>query len=213
MTDSAQRIITHMNKDHKLALEDYLYVYGGVPITEKIKHVRLQNIELECMTLHFMHEDIEYDVEKTIVFQPALKDWSEARTRLVDMAHDAAKKRHLSHIQINDMSYPDTVVEYVVIAAVFLPFICYKWRLVLHWLPLPSFVIHFLDNDNVLRLVMLFAIATHILECWVLLRPRLNYYRVPTDFLVEWYLFGLLEGLAPVKRLERMARAKIREMS
>ncbi|QLL30818.1 hypothetical protein HG536_0A06330 [Torulaspora globosa] len=211
MVDNAQRIITHMNKDHKLALEDYLYVYGGVPITEKIKHVRLHGIELECMTLQFMHEDIDCDVEKTILFKPPLKDWSEAKSRLVTMAHEAADKRNLSHIQINDMSYPDTAIEYIVIIGVFLPFICYKWRKVLSWLPLPSLVIEFLDNDNVLRGIMALAIVTHVLETWTLLRPRLNYYRVPTDFLVEWYLFGLLEGFAPVKRLERMAREKLRE--
>lgn len=211
MVDASQRIVTHMNKDHKLALEDYLYVYGGVPITKKIKHVRMHSIELECMTLQFMHDDIDYDVEKTILFQPALKDWSEAKSKLVTMAHEAAAKRNLSHIQINDMSYPDTVVEYIVIIAVLLPFICYKWRKVLWWLPIPSSVASFLDNDNVLRGVMLFAFLTHLLESWALLRPKLNFYRVPTDFLVEWYLFGLLEGFAPVKRLERMARAKMRE--
>ncbi|QLQ78381.1 hypothetical protein HG537_0A06280 [Torulaspora globosa] len=211
MVDNAQRIVTHMNKDHKLALEDYLYVYGGVPITEKIKHVRLQSIELESMTLQFSHEDIDCDVEKTIVFKPALKDWSEAKSRLVTMAHEAADKRNLSRIQINDMSYPDTFVEYLVIIGVFMPFICYKWRQVLLWLPLPSIVVEFLDNDNVLRVIMVLEILTHFLETWTLLRPRLNYYRVPTDFLVEWYLFGLLEGFAPVKRLERMAREKLKD--
>lgn len=201
-----QAIVAHMNRDHRLALEDYLYVYGKVPITSHIRFVRMQSIELECMTLQFTHKEIDTDVEKTILLEPPLKDWNEARPRLVEMAHTAAAKRGLSTIQVNEMSYPMTIPEYALICAVFLPLVCYKYRRVLYWLPLPSSVAGFLDNDVVLGSVMLFAVVAHVIEVLTILRPKLRFYRVPTDFLIEWYLFGILEGYPCIKRLNRLAR-------
>lgn len=209
MTASAQSIVTHMNRDHKLALEDYLYVYGNVPIRDEIRHVRLLNIDLELMTIQFNHEDIEFDIEKAIIFDPPLKDWSEAKTRLVKMAHEAADKRHLSYIQVSDMCYPSTLVEYFILLGISLPVICYFFRQVLYWLPFPSVVLEFLDNDNVLRSIIGLVIGIHLVETWVFLKPKLQFYRVPTDFLIEWYLFGVLEGYPPVRRLEKMAAAKL----
>lgn len=201
-----------MNKDHKLALVDYLYVYGGVPITDQISNVRLFNIELEYMTLQFQHGAVEYDIEKTILFQPPLNDWSEARERLVSMANEAAKKRNLSTIQVNDMSYPSTVLELIILVLAQLPLVCYYFRSVLYWLPIPLALKQFLDSDVTLLGVTLLAYITHALEVLFLLKPRLEFYRVPTDFLIEWYLFGILEGYAPVKRLEQLAtRIKMKE--
>lgn len=200
-----QAIIAHMNRDHRLALEDYLYVYGKVPITSHIRFVRMQNIELECMTLQFTHKELETDVEKIILLEPPLKDWNEARPRLVEMAHSAAAKRGLSTIQVNDMRYPSTVAEYALICAIFLPFLCYKFRGLLQWLPLPSVVLKFLDNDQVLGGIIIFAIVAHFIEVVAILRPKLHFYRVPTDFLIEWYVFGMLEGYPCIKRLDRLA--------
>lgn len=203
---TVQRILAHMNKDHRLALEDYLYVYGGVSVTDQITNVRMLNIELEYMTLQFHHGDVGFDIEKTILLEPPLKDWAEAKERLVTMAHQAADKRRLSYIQVNDMSYPGTILEYFVIIAAQLPLICYTYRQVLYWLPVPLAVKQYLDSDLKLLGVAVLALLIHLFETLFLLRPRLEFYRVPTDFLIEWYLFGILEGYAPVRRLERMAR-------
>lgn len=52
---------------------------------------------------------------------------------------------------------------------------------------------------------MLLEVLMHLAETLIFLRPKLQFYRVPPDFLIEWYLFGILEGFAPVKRLSRMA--------
>lgn len=206
MSEAArQAIVAHMNRDHRLALEDYLYVYGKVPITSDVRFVRMLSIDLDCMTLQFTHKGLETDIEKIILLEPPLKDWNEARPRLVEMAHTAASKRGLSTIQVNDMSYPSTVPEYALICAVFLPFLCYKYRSLLYWLPLPSALLKFLDNDLVLGGVILFAVVTHFIEVITILRPKLIYYRVPTDFLIEWYVFGMLEGYPCIKRLERLA--------
>ncbi|GCE98103.1 hypothetical protein ZYGM_000970 [Zygosaccharomyces mellis] len=203
MLGNVQDLLANMNKKHKLALEDYLYVFGGV--SEKVINVRLLNIDPRCMTILFNHKDIEYDIEKAIIFEPPLEDRSEAVARLNYMAHEAAAKRQLAHFQINDMAYPESVMEYLIILAVFLPIACYKFRSLLYWLPIPLNVRQSLDNDTVLKTIILLEFLTHLVETLFFLKPKLLFYRVTPDFLIEWYLFGMLEGFAPLKRLKRMA--------
>ncbi|BAO39875.2 arl10_like protein [Kluyveromyces marxianus DMKU3-1042] len=147
---SAQSIIAHMNKDHKLALEDFLYVYGKVPITEEISNVRMQEFALDHMTITFEHSAIEFDVEKYIPIDPPLKDFSEARSRLVPMAKEAAAKRGFSHIRINEISKPRTILEHLIIVLVLLPFVAYVHRGILEFLPLPQSVLDFIGKDVVL---------------------------------------------------------------
>lgn len=202
---SAQSIIAHMNKDHKLALEDFLYVYGKVPITEEISNVRMQEFALDHMTITFEHSAIEFDVEKYIPIDPPLKDFSEARSRLVPMAKEAAAKRGFSHIRINEISKPRTILEYLIIVLVLLPFVAYVHRGILEFLPLPQSVLDFIGKDVVLVSVMIGASVCHAAEGYFLLRPKLNYYRVPTDYLVEWYFFCMLEGYGAVRRFDKLA--------
>ena len=204
---SPEGIIAHMNKDHKHALEDYLFVYGSVPITDKIAYVRLSNIELDHMTLQFNHFDVEFEIEKPIPFEPPLQDWSEARTRLVTMAKEAAAKRNLSHLQINEMRYPSTLYEYTVMVLVFTPLICYYNRSLLSFFP--EVLRLFLDNDRVLLSFQAAAFLIHLGECLFLLKPRLDFHRVQPDFLIEWYLFGMLEGFPTVKRFDRLVNEKM----
>lgn len=198
-------IVAHMNKSHKLALEDYLCVYGNVRITDEVAHVRLHAIELSHMTILFNHADVEFEIEKMVLFKPPLKDWSEARPRLVEMAKSAAKERGFSHVQINEMRYPESFADYTIIVLAFFPLACYYRRNLLSYVP---FVGHYFDNDYLLLGIQIAAFLCHILECLILLKPILDFYRVPTDFLVEWYFFGILEGYGPVRRLKQLAREK-----
>lgn len=200
---NVQKLLATLNKNHKLALEDFLYVYGGV--SKKVINVRLLNLDSQYMTILFNHRDIEFDIEKTIVFEPPLKDYRDAVSRLNHMAHEAADKRHLAHFQIDDMAYPESISDYLIILGVLLPVLCYKYRSLLYWLPMPAYVCEYLDNDAVLRTIILLEFVTHLVEVRFLLKPKLQFYRVPPDFLIEWYLFGMLEGFATFKRLKNMA--------
>lgn len=206
---SAQSIIAHMNKDHRLSLEDYLYVYGNVPITDKISNVRMKEFDLDHMTLIFQHADVDFDIEKVIPFDPPLSGLKEARDKLVSMAKDSAANRGFSYVRINEMSYPGQFVEYFIIAMVMLPFFALVNKTFLQYLPLPSSIINLLSQDKVLVSVIIFTVTCHALECYYLLRPRLNYHRVPTDFLVEWYFFGMIEGYGAVRRFNDLAHQKL----
>ncbi|SCV02736.1 LAMI_0H02498g1_1 [Lachancea mirantina] len=198
-------IIAHMNKSHKLALEDYLYAYGKVPITDKIANVRLLSIDLTHMVIQFNHFDVEFEIEKTVAFEPAIEDWTQARPRLVEMAKVGAKQRGYSHIQINEMSYPKTVREYTILALVFLPLACYYKREFLNYIPVVG---PRMNNGALLIGIQVAAFAIHILECIYILKPKLDFYRVPTDFLIEWYLFGMLEGFPAIQRFNKLVESK-----
>lgn len=200
-----KEVLAYMNKERKLALEDYLYVFGGVAVLDKVMNVRLLSIDSQCMTILFNHKEIEYDIEKTIVFEPPLEDCSKAKERLQQMAYEAAAERKLAPFQINGMSYPSSIMEYLIIFGVLLPVVCYNYRPLLHQLPISLSLCEFLDNDIVLRTLMALMFLTHLIESLVFLRPKLNFYRVPPDFLIEWYLFGILEGYSTVRRLKEMA--------
>lgn len=202
---TAQSIIAHMNKDHKLALEDFLYVFGNVPITDQISSVRLKEFELDHMTILFQHAAIDFDIEKVIPFDPPLSSFRDSRDRLVSMAKEAAEKIGVSHVMINEMSYPRDFVEYLIIILVFLPIVVFMKRSLLQYFPLPQYIIDFISKDAVLISIIIGEIICHAAETYFLLRPRLNYHRVPTDFLVEWYFFGMLEGYPIVKRFDDLA--------
>ncbi|SCU94206.1 LADA_0G07206g1_1 [Lachancea dasiensis] len=202
---SAEGIVAHMNKSHKLALEDYLFAYGHVRMTDEIANVRLEKIELTHMTISFNHFDVEFEIEKVILFEPPLKEWSEVRPRLIEMAKFAASKRGFSHIQINEMSYPTGVAAYAFLVLVFFPMICYWYRPVLNYVPLVG---SYFNNGPLLIGIELGALAIHIAECFYFLKPRLDFYRVPTDFLIEWYFFGLIEGYPTVRRFEKVVKER-----
>ncbi|SCV03459.1 LAME_0H10594g1_1 [Lachancea meyersii CBS 8951] len=202
---SPEGIVAHMNKSHKLALEDFLYAYGDVKITDKIANVRLEKIELTHMTLSFNHFEVEFEIEKVVLFDPPLKEWSEARPRLVEMAKVAATKRGFSHVQINEISPPSGLGGYAFIALVFFPLACYYNRSLLNYVPVVG---PYFDNGALLVVVEIAAFAIHVAECVYILKPRLDFYRVPTDFLIEWYFFGLLEGYPAVKRFDKLAKEK-----
>ncbi|CEP63735.1 uncharacterized protein LALA0_S09e01332g [Lachancea lanzarotensis] len=202
---SPESIVAHMNKSHKLALEDYLYAYGDVPITDQIANVRLEKIELTHMTLSFNHFDVEFEIEKVVLFDPPLQDWAESRPRLVEMAKIAAAKRGFSHVQINELSPPSGLLGYGFIALVFLPLMCYFYRPLLNYVP---FVGSYFDNGRLLLGIELAAFIIHVGECVFYLKPRLDFYRVPTDFLIEWYFFGCLEGYPAVRRFEQLAKER-----
>ncbi|SCV05606.1 LANO_0H11188g1_1 [Lachancea nothofagi CBS 11611] len=205
-TSSPEGIVAHMNKSHKLALEDYLYAYGSVRFTDKIAHVRLENIDLTHMTLQFNHFDVEFEIEKVILLEPPLKDWSEARPRLVEMAETAAAKRGYSHVQINEISHPKGLGDYAFIMLVFFPLACYYYRRLLEYVP---FIGSYFNNGALLLGIEIAAFAIHIAECVYVLKPRLEFYRVPTDFLIEWYFFGMLEGYPAVRRFDQLVKEKI----
>ncbi|CDK28383.1 unnamed protein product [Kuraishia capsulata CBS 1993] len=207
MSDATARILSHMNKDHSVAVEDYLSVYGGVTVDNKVANVRMRDIELDHMTIGFNHELIETEVLKPIPFDPPMKSLREARERLVAMAKEAAAKRGYSHISINEMvyppkqNYPVLVLTVLLIWGFFKPDYLYG---VVYPKVLPQPVTDFV---RFLTPFSFYLIAfLHIGECFLCMRPRLNKHRVPLDFKIEWMLDCLIEGFPSWKRFDKLVK-------
>ncbi|AGO12130.1 AaceriAEL231Cp [[Ashbya] aceris (nom. inval.)] len=201
MTSPQQRIIVQMNQERRLALEDYLTTYGRVPIGTKVNEVRLAGIELDHFTLRFRHSDVELEIEKTIALDPPLQHLDEAPARLDAMAREAAARRGLAPVQVRGGATP-SVLGWLLIALIYLPAACYYKPHLLSW-ALPAVLL----QRTVLQSVLVAVAVCHAAECMLLLRPRLHTYRVPTDYCIEWYFFGLLEGYPAIRRFDRVAQS------
>lgn len=203
------RILSHMNKDHRLAIEDYLCVYGNVIINKKIDNIKMTHIGLDHMVIQFTHDDLDFQIEKPIQFEPPLKDLSEARVKLVEMAKFAAEKRGYSHVQVADYRYP-SLAGWALILTIYPPLFAYFFPSLLR----NQYVLSVLSASKVewilknsLNITGLVFII-HFFECILILRPKLNKYRVPTDYLIEWYIAGLIEGNFANKRLDALIAEK-----
>ncbi len=203
------RILSHMNKDHRLAIKDYLNVYGNVIINNKIDNIKMTHISTDHMVIQFTHDDLDFQIEKPIQFEPPMKDLSEARVRLVEMAKFAANKRGYSHVQISDYRYP-AIYQWILIFVIYLPLLSYFIPSILQ----NQYVSTYLSKSkidwllqNSLNITYL-TLFLHSLECIFVFRPKLNYYRVPTDYLIEWYIAGLVEGYPAIKRFKKLIAEK-----
>lgn len=194
-----------MNKDHKLALEDFLVVYGKVPKTKDIGNIKLLSIEKDHIMLQFRHKQLELDITKPIALDPPLSGSDEARDRLVKMAKYAASERGFSHVQIQEFVYP-SIIGWVLIAAIHLPTLLYFKRDLLAIFPLPHSVAELVASDKVLISIIIAVAACHLIEHWTLMRPRLKNHRVPNDYVVEWSFFGFIEGYTAIKRFDDLVR-------
>ena len=86
MDDAARdRIIRHMNADHQASLSYYLQHYLSLsPRTAHRPHLRA----LTFSSMVIQTSDLAYH---TIAIIPPLKSWTEARTRTIEMDHEARK--------------------------------------------------------------------------------------------------------------------------
>lgn len=213
-------LIVSINETHKLGLQDCLAVFGHVPITKAVKHVKLMDIDTQTstFTLRFLHTETGQHIEKIVYFIDN-DSGNDTRTaagikQIFDrMFRIAAEKRHLSPVQVATVEYPCTLVDWLILVGVTLPALCYLHRPVLHCIfslvpnPVGATLETWLNSDRVLLLIILAEFVTHALETVFFIVPRLKYYRVPGEFVPEWLLLGLLEGYGPARRLDAQARA------
>ncbi|CCF59472.1 hypothetical protein KAFR_0H00630 [Kazachstania africana CBS 2517] len=130
------------------------------------------------------------------------------------MTKFTADKDQFSSIKIDTVVPPDNILDMLIIAGVCLPSVCYFNRdiLTLTLSPLNMFIpqlgnglLRLLNNDSVLISIIILEFAVHLTESLVFLRPRLNYYNVPSRCAIKWYFWGIIEGYSPVRRINRLA--------
>lgn len=198
-----------MNKDHRVSIEDYLVVYGKVKLDSKISNIKMTEISVDHMSITFGHQDLEFPVEKVIPFEPPLEDLKEARTRLVEMAKRAAEKRGFSPYQIEGFTYPG-VGGWALNALIYLPLAAYLIPSLLTNATVTGLLgaskVQWLGKNSLT--ITLVTVGIHAAESLFLLRPKLNKYRVPIDYKLEWYISTLIEGFPSIKRFNALVAEK-----
>lgn len=220
MSDIQKRIITHMNKDHQLALVDYVVVYGGRPVLLfRPESVHITTVSETEMVLSFVAAD-NTDESLTIVWSDAKEDENfevaklgDLKDKLVAMAKYAARQRGLSHVQITTYTPPSTAISYAMYGtaiALGLAMVRRTWLrdlVVACGGEIPALVnpaLSFLERHAKSLTIGMYGI--HVLESVFVVRPKVKKYRIPSQTAWAWYGMNFIEGFLVFSRIEKLAR-------
>ena len=207
-----QRIIKHVNHDHKPELTRYLQHFAGLPYHVASSAPELRDVSFECMLIR-----VGGDQEHSVPFDPPLSSWDDIRSRLVEM--DASAKKSLGR-----QDDKVTITEYTPPWGLDLPsaigvcfwFFCYTYR---------SAVVPGSTPWNIAQKVFpggaewflwvvnaLFwpVILVHFGEMVVFERTRLTKANVErgSGLWFAWVATCFLEGYPSMKRFDRLVAAK-----
>lgn len=216
MSAQQNRISGHMNRDHQLALVDYLVVYGNKPLSEfKSETVEIVQVDEKSVTLQFQTKNgINETVD--IAWNSAqedesvtVKSLSDLKAKLVAMAKYAAKKQGYSHKQVSSVIYPNTVPQlstYAFLAAVSVTLIdrtrIRRLLQTLGKIPGPGDkLLSFFETRIIGIAATLYAI--HLLEALFITLPKTRKYRMPLKPTLEWCTMNFVEGFFMWPRLDK----------
>lgn len=193
-----------MNKDHQMALEDYLVIYKGVHPDEAI-NAQMKDIDVDKIVLIYGHEVNQKEV--IIDLNPEMKGLQEARTRLVLMAKESAERRGFSHIRIKEYLHPSAIQTVIfLISAVGMISLGFFKGFCLNFFPkysqqieILSFYLYYLNCS---------IAVIHIVEATLFLLPELQKYRVPTKVSIAWFIDCLLLGVFSIARFNSLKPKK-----
>jgi hypothetical protein len=115
------RIIQHMNADHALSLRLYLQHYLHVP-SQATSNAKVLDITTSHMIVQSSYG------RHVIPFNPEMKDFREARDRLVKMHEECKDALDLSDIVVDRYALPDRLWQWGVISLCILIFATLPWR-------------------------------------------------------------------------------------
>ncbi|KAJ5183334.1 hypothetical protein N7492_000950 [Penicillium capsulatum] len=204
--------IKHMNADHRESLQVYLQAFCAISAREA-RHARLEDLELSHLIVS------ANGTRYSIPIDPPMKDFNEARGRLVALRKDSLQRLGRSDITITEYRAPRGPQKVIFGLCVFLYITCFRRSNLLPgsfvyenmgYKLVPDFA-HFVYNIQ----PWLFpgVIVCHILEATGLAIWRLKPHGVPALSGLWWAWIGscLLEGFgtwARTKDIITEARAK-----
>lgn len=217
--ETKQRIIVHMNRDHQIALVDYVVVYGRQPIrTFRPNTVEIADISTESMKLRFELSDgtikaIDIEWSKADEAESvSVESSSDIKPKLVSMAKYAAKRRGYSHNQITKYAPPKTGLSYFMYAsAALLTATLLKPDLIsgtfkaLPFNRLP-FLSKWLYVERNIRTIWYTIYGIHLAEMLLVLSPQIKYHRMPAQTAATWLGMNFIEGFLPLLRLRKMIK-------
>ncbi|EDK44960.1 hypothetical protein PVL30_002631 [Lodderomyces elongisporus] len=232
MSDPSARIISHMNRDHQLSLNDYVVVYGTVDSKYLVEDsVHITKVDLEQIV-------IEYDLinpskTKTLALywsdaeeyeKIEVKSWSDIKGKLIAMAKYCANKQGFEMHKLTKAEWPDLSLSGL-----------FGWSMYPQWMVLilnsynPEILRNLFANDALFnRLVkylpsgairfykyagethaskvLLTIVVLHLIEIFKETGPILKKNRAPGIVRAKWYFMNLIEGFPVLIRLKNLTK-------
>lgn len=221
MSDPKDRIILHMNKDHQLALLDYVVVYNDERPEDVLElSVRIKDVSVEDITIAYTKQNGTSN-KFTLGWDKASEDENvpvlsllDLRAKLVSMAKYAAAKQGFSHRRVDKVILPSLPIQFFMYAfagAIFVT--CYDKTLirrsverldgltkVLASSPKALTSAYNIFEDHAKSI----AIATygiHIVEILVKTLPVVRKFRMLIASQLAWVFMNFIEGFLVFSRL------------
>lgn len=206
-----QRVLNHVNKDHKEALSHYLQHFAKVPAiaaSTPASPPALLEVDLSQMTIR------SADGQQHVVpFTPPLSSWDEMRSRFVEM--DATARDALYDVTVTEYAPPDGPGA-VVLGAILFFFSCYAG---LPWIvpgSAPGRVLEAVFPGGlvgfryIVKAIFWPVVAIHSAEAIAFDRTRMVRHGVPrwSGLWWAWEVNCWFEGFTCWKRIDAMVAKK-----
>ncbi|KAI5957121.1 hypothetical protein KGF54_000049 [Candida jiufengensis] len=226
MSDPSARIISHMNKDHQLSLNDYVIIYGSVNPKYLVEDsVQITKVDTDQIV-------IEYDVIKPPATRTLALYWSDAKEdsnlevkeysdikgKLVSMAKYCAAQQGYAVKKITKIVGPNIVdfVMYpawiVLILNAYNPLILKNlfandqlFNKIINYLPSIAFSIYKFTETHALKIIYALA-AAHLGEVSFITLPLLKKHRAPTRVKLIYSIMNFIEGFPVLLRLKKLTK-------
>lgn len=223
MSDPKDRIILHMNKDHQLALLDYVVAYNDERPEEVLElSVRIKDVSVEDITIAYTKQNGTMK-KFTLGWDKASEDENvpvlsllDLRGKLVSMAKYAAAKQGFSHRRVDKVTPPSLPIEifmYVFAGAVFVT--CYDKTLirrsverfdgltkVLASSP-KSLASAYTVFEEYAKTIAIATYGIHLVEIFSKTLPLVKKFRMLTASQLAWAFMNFIEGFLVFKRLDK----------
>ncbi|KAK1593569.1 uncharacterized protein LY79DRAFT_513865 [Colletotrichum navitas] len=209
-----ERIMAHMNRDHKRELSLYLRHYAGLSRSAATAPW-LKDVTLEGMTIAAGGLGGQ---EFHVAFQPALQSWSDVRPAVVELERVARQALGDSDIVVGYFAPPQGF-DVVVFGAVSFYFVCWlTLGFVLPGAPIWSFLQAVFPGGPMfyrwlVKAIFPFVLAIHLTECFWFHRTRLSRHGIEFGTGLWWTWIGSLffEGVCGFRRFDSIVAALKKE--
>ncbi|KAK2047646.1 hypothetical protein LZ31DRAFT_539599 [Colletotrichum somersetense] len=205
MPSPRERIMAHMNRDHKRELSLYLRHYAGLSRSAATAPW-LKDVTLEGMTIAAGGLGGK---EFHVAFKPALQTWADVRPAVVEMERAARQALGDSDITV-DYFAPPQGFDVVIFGAVAFYFVCWlTLGYVLPGAPIWSFLQAVFPGGPMfyrwlVKVIFLPVLAIHLTECFWFHRTRLQRHGIELGTGLWWTWIGSLffEGVCGFRRFD-----------
>lgn len=223
MSNPKDRIINHMNKDHQLALVDYVVVYGNEPISGvDADSVFISDVSEDFLALSYSKGDGNSS-ELKLAWDDVpenenvkVSKMGDIKGKLVAMAKYAAGKQGYSHRKVNKLVLPTKASLYLMYAfACAVSLTLYDKTLIRRTLlkygvlagilaKSPGFLAdtYSIFEQNV-RTIAATVYGIHIIEIATMSWPMTAKYRMSCLVRLGWAFMNFIEGFLVLRRLSK----------